>query len=316
MIQDEFIKKTSDDYVTSTKKLNEYYTEFQGFSKETTYKITNKKLTFKNNLKEIIEFCNTWESVPNDYLKSSEVINYLSNELVKHPKLDYQTKRSIMIELKNIISPEIEDDIKTDNKENEISEIDKLKEQIKLLNDALRSQEQTIKKQNDALRSQEQTIENLKKQINQEDSSIIVDDKDKKIREQNKLIRQLKDIIIRQDGKIKELQKQQKPGQEQQEQQLSIYGIPLKKKTKPTCKDDIPQYERKHKYLLEKITTKHGNMYRLKVIDYKRQSDNNMEYLNELNIEKNPNTNKYELTFLQVEKLIEKIILNDKLFWD
>ncbi len=86
MIQDEFIKKTSDDYVTSTKKLNEYYTEFQGFEKETTYKITNKKLTFKNNLKEIIEFCNTWESVPNDYLKSSEVINYLSNELVKHSK--------------------------------------------------------------------------------------------------------------------------------------------------------------------------------------------------------------------------------------
>ena len=308
MFEFESIKKISDDFETTFEKLNQLYTEFQGFTNETTFKITNEKLTFKNDLKEIIEFCNTWENVPNEILKSQKILKYLSNELVKYSKFDFQTKNKILLRIKEIKNGNSNKE--SNNNEKEISEIDKLKHQIELLND-------TIKKQNETIAHQEQTIENLKNQINFSDSEINSgDNKEKKIREQNKLIKQLKDIIIRQDSKIKDLEKQKSDVCDQEEPQLSIYGIPIKKKTRPTSKDDIKNYEYKHSRLIEKLTTKNGNMYRLRVRDYKRFTNNNIEYLNDLNIEKNTNTNKYELTHLQVDKLIEKIILNDKDCWD
>ena len=77
------------------------------------------------------------------------------------------------------------------------------------------------------------------------------------------------------------------------------------------CKEEIKNYEEKYNELFEMIATKRSEKtFRLKIVNYKRNTNGNMKYLEELNIQPSgTKTPKYDMSKVQYDALIEKIVL-------
>ena len=122
-------------------------------------------------------------------------------------------------------------------------------------------------------------------------------------KEQNKTIKQLQDIIILKDEYIKKIKKP------------IDRSVTVGKDKKYNHIEEIPRYESDYKYYSNFIASPYRKNYRLnitnykKCTDYKYQPDKSMKFLEDLNIKRNEKTQKYDLTPIQLDALVKKVIL-------
>ena len=122
-------------------------------------------------------------------------------------------------------------------------------------------------------------------------------------KEQNKTIKHLQDVIILKDEYIKKI-----------EQPIDKTIITGQKKIYKH-KEEIPDYESRYKRFYDHIVKPNGKKFRLNItmykryMDYKVHKETSMKYLEELGITKNEKTQKYDMTKIQLDALIEKMVL-------
>ena len=251
----------------------DYLKETNEKQEEEIEKLNNRIDELEDKLSKIKELKTKISNLEYDNKLLNNDIKDLENELdKKDSEIDFKNRRII----------ELEEKLAQYENNNEIKEKDEIIEKLK--------QEIILK---------DKTIENLSKNNISNDSKN--ESKGSKTSGQSEQIKLLQDTIIKKNEQIRKLECPP-------DRTITIGKNKIYK-----CKEEIKDYEKRYNELFEKIAKprpESEKTFRLRIRNYKRNTNGNMKYLEELDIKPiGTKTPKYDMSKVQYDALIEKIVL-------
>ena len=190
---------------------------------------------------------------------------------------------------------------------------DELLNEVINLRKELEEKKKIIEERDNTIRELNITIKDLNHKFNQQEYQYNKEFQNLKTSEEKKyndLIKANISVTTRLKDKIQMLTNQLQTAQEMKQEikQEPKQEIKQEPKQEPKTENLNKDYNMNKNKIIETIAIKNGKNYRLKIINFNKISNNHKKFLEDLNIKKNPKTNKYDLTPNQLEELVEKIL--------